>query len=83
MNQYFITCFYAGIDWVVITGAGRQFSLYFEDELTAFIKYTRYPPGKWIQEWRKNEIKSIQHVLLRNYIIIKNTAHGMKYLRIM
>ena len=38
---------------------------------------------KWIREWRRNEIKSVQYVQLCNYMIIKNTTHGMKYLHLM
>ena len=51
--------------------------------LLVLSEYARYPSGKWIQEWRKNEIKSVQHVQLRNYMIIESTTHDMKYLHIM
>ena len=40
----------------------------------------RFSSGTCLWEWRKNEMKSIKHVKMCNYM---NTTHGTKYLHIM
>ena len=64
----FLTHFCGGVVKLAITETERLFLMHY--------LALGYP------DWRKNEIKSNQHVKIRNYII-KNTTHGMKYLHIL
>ena len=45
-----------------------------------FVRRTWFPSRTCLREWRKNEMKTIQHDIV--LLTLMNTTHGMKYLHI-